>query len=401
MKAKSPFGALEVRGKFGNIAVGSVTRRIQVIKKKSDPTNPRSSAQTGTRNIYGQGVEAWEQIDFTVRDKTSLRSLARLFKFRLNAWQIYYMGYAEARAYFPTYAFVHDVHTVSNPAGELDITCKFPTGYNLGVALSTKFNLPNTWYGTTELGATGNYQVHITNLIPGQKYYFIFAWEVTPYSPAWWEKVILWQDDFNDGNFNGWTVIAGVWTAVPLYLKGTSDHGKIITDTKVVPAGTKYITFKHRHHGTGSGNYTSKAEVIFKDDNDKIMLVYHSVDAVNQRYMVITFTGGVWKLKHLNSKYNYFNEVGNWFNIKLYKSGLVGKFKIWKEGEAEPGAWDWEGNWDSGSVDNEKMRMWSHFVAGEGMNIDDIEIYRMVYHPEIQREIWICSGVYSESIRTP
>lgn len=399
MKVKNPFGSLEVRGKYGDVAVGSVLRKIQVIKKKSDPTNPKTNAQKSVRDIYGEGVEAYKTIDLTTRDKISLTRFARLYKIKGNPWQIYFLLYSVARKEFPDFPWVHDVRVNTTPSGKMHITCKFPTGRTLKVGLTHKFNLSFTWYSLLELGASGNYQVHISNLMPGVKYYFIFRWVSIPYSPPWTEKITFFQDDFNDGNYNGWTVTAGTWTAVPLYLKSTVDLSTIVTNINVVPPGQKYWLFKFGNWDRGGGAHQVIIEILWLDSNNYLRIHYYNPLAAVNEVAIEERALGVYSKLHANHKYNYYNEYQNWYWVRLYKSGINLKFKIWKDGTTEPANWDWEGTCNPNLIDQGPIMCWATQVGGSGARYDDIEVYHFIYHPSIPEQIRPASGMYFEIMK--
>jgi len=119
--------------------------------------------------------------------------------------------------------------------------------------------------------------------------------------------------------------------------------------------------------------------------------------AINNYYAFYCQTGGIGHDLYYSYKYNYYNDYGSWFNVIVYKSGLIAKFKIWKDGDAEPVGWDWEGNLPAGTIDQGKLHARSDIVDANGCGFDDIEIYHYVLHPETPEIPGIISGLYSET----
>jgi len=175
MKARNIFLSLEAHGKFGNIAVANLTRGIQILKKKVDPTNPKTLKQKEQRQIYADGRKYYHSLRLTERDKTSFSRLSRLFRKKLNVFQFfmfYYFGTQEGG-----FEVRFSSQVICNPvlSGKLYVYCEAVTGLEMSVYINRKFNWNMTRYPMSEIPGTGKYQTLISGLIPVEKYYFIFA----------------------------------------------------------------------------------------------------------------------------------------------------------------------------------------------------------------------------------
>jgi len=175
MKARNIFLSLEARGKFGNIAVANLTRGIQILKKKVDPTNPKTPKQKEQRQIYADGRKYYHSLCLTERDRTSFSRLSRLFRKKLNTFQFFMFYYYWTQEGGFEVNFASQV--IANPvlSGKLYVYCEAVTGLEMSVNINRKFNWNTTRYPMTEILGTGKYQTLISGLISGEKYYFIFA----------------------------------------------------------------------------------------------------------------------------------------------------------------------------------------------------------------------------------
>lgn len=167
--------SLEARGKFGNIAVANLTRGIQILKKKKDPTNPKTPGQKKQRQVYSDGRLFYKSLRLTERDKTSLSRLSRLLKFKLNPFQFFMTSYFAAREVVVIVEFASQVISNSPSSGKLYVYCEAPTGLNMLVYINRRFNQNWTRYPIFEIPGQGKYRTTIADLISREKYYFIFA----------------------------------------------------------------------------------------------------------------------------------------------------------------------------------------------------------------------------------
>ncbi|MCD6229962.1 MAG: DUF2341 domain-containing protein, partial [Candidatus Diapherotrites archaeon] len=181
-------------------------------------------------------------------------------------------------------------------------------------------------------------------------------------------------DDFEDASYNGWSVASGSWTASGNYLKGTSDGGVIYTAENVVPSGGKEWLFKVKNHGSGSGNDQYHPRMIHLSDNDYLKIYMRTYSSGDQYVRFIEKVGGSENVLHTSTKYNYYNERGNWFNVKVEKLGNNGKFKIWKHGTNEPSTWDWEGVYNQALADSGKFYNHVALTDSNGVGLDDVRV---------------------------
>lgn len=176
MKARGTLFGLESRGKFADVSVASITRGLQVIKKKKDPVNPNSTAQKAQRKIYREGKEYYRSLRLTERDRISISRRARLAGINLNPFQMFQKIYFEARILFPFMPFCSQVVTYSPSKGEIYFYCEAQTGLPMFVGVNRKFNVSFNFYAMPEIPGTGKYEVNVAGLLAREKYYFLFIY---------------------------------------------------------------------------------------------------------------------------------------------------------------------------------------------------------------------------------
>ncbi len=185
------------------------------------------------------------------------------------------------------------------------------------------------------------------------------------------------SDNFSDGNYNGWTVAGGTWSASEFYLKGTTDASGIYTTDSVIPSGPKEWLFRIKNHGTGGSDDQYHPRMMWSSDNDYLKVYLRTYASTDQYLQFIQKVAGVETVLHQNNKYNYHSEAGNWFWIKVTKSGNAAKFRVWKDGTTEPTSWDWEGTYSSSLIDSGQFYNRVELTNASGVGLDDIRVRRL------------------------
>lgn len=395
MKVKNPVLSLSGRGKIANMGIFSRWKDVTIFRKKTDPNQPNSPAQLAQQNKYSLARLAYRNTPFTDRDISALRLYSSTYKINLNPFQFICWIYLSTFSAYPVVPLFYNCETDIIPNGKIYVRVHSLTGLYVDVVYCRERGGSRSILHLNEIGASGIYDGDITGLESGHKYYFYFDDTAQQHAPPWWGWDIGFSDDFNDGNYNGWTVTAGSWTAVPFFLKGTTDFGIITTYNVVSPLGEKEYLYKIMHAGSGLNSHVSYHYILYQTGLDFIRTALYQRDAPRNWFIFSSNVGGVFTQHHFSVKYNYIALKGSWFYVKVHKLNNSLKVKHWLSTDPEPPAWDWEGVLPPAVTDSGYFRNVSQHVDANGCGIDDIKIYYNVYHPEIPYIGGIISGLYS------
>ncbi len=147
---------------------------------------------------------------------------------------------------------------------------------------------------------------------------------------------VIFEDTFENGDL--WQINSGVVIFENNYLSH-ANNATYRTNDLVEYSDNFTAEFSFKQYGIGSS-----------DDQAHIYYLYPEVGNSLRLYVRTYSSSDYWvKLYEQNTelfistKYDYYNNRGTLFSVKLQKIGQELKFKIWKSSENIPPTWDWEG----------------------------------------------------------
>jgi len=177
------------------------------------------------------------------------------------------------------------------------------------------------------------------------------------------------EDDFL--NSNNWT---GNFDIDNGYLRHTADNISAYTINNVIESGKKTINFKFMNNGHGSSQDQYHVSPIWNSDDDRLTFYMRTFKSGDYKIELLSLIGGASTSLFSDTKYNYYNMAGQWFNIKMFKDSSDIKVKIWIEGDSEPENWDWEVSAPEGVVDEGKFHSLARYTDVNGTGLDNIYI---------------------------
>jgi hypothetical protein len=177
------------------------------------------------------------------------------------------------------------------------------------------------------------------------------------------------EDDFL--NSNNWT---GNFDIDNGYLRHTADNISAYTINNVIESGKKTINFKFMNNGHGSSQDQYYVSPIWNSDDDRLTFYMRTYKSGDYEIELLSLIGGASTSLFSDTKYNYYNMAGQWFNIKMFKDSSDIKVKIWIEGDSEPENWDWEVSAPEGVVDEGKFHSFARYTDVNGTGLDNIYI---------------------------
>ncbi|CAK4853276.1 unnamed protein product [Aphanomyces euteiches] len=142
-------------------------------------------------------------------------------------------------------------------------------------------------------------------------------------------NTVLFQDDFNDGNANGWTSTSGTWSVISSAYSGTANSG-LSYSVAGDPAWTDY-TLEAKVNVTNNVGGNKDAGLVFRytDVNDYYVLYLKNNDNTGRKMEIVKVVGGVkTSLTFANPSiapdtfYTY-KIVLNGTSIQAYKDGTL------------------------------------------------------------------------------
>ena len=98
-----PYGCEGAKGSIGGLTLTQHPKAGTVLKRKPQPSNPQTPAQTGNRQMFGFVGSQWSGIDppdqlawDTLGDNSQISGFAAYSRYNANRWQ---MGKAPSKAY--------------------------------------------------------------------------------------------------------------------------------------------------------------------------------------------------------------------------------------------------------------------------------------------------------------
>ena len=157
---------------------------------------------------------------------------------------------------------------------------------------------------------------------------------------------LLFFEDFTTTSGTNWLDISNTASYTSGYMSHLLDGSQTMSsETITLPTDPCFISFDFKNSGKGSGNDQLHVSPLYVDDNNRLTVYMRTYNPSDQRVYLIKKISGTETTLFSSSKYNYYNEAGNWFRVNIYKYYTVIYFKIWKIGETEPVTWDWTSTW--------------------------------------------------------
>lgn len=360
----------------------------KVVRIKPIPTDIKSAAQLSHRAYYRSVLDLWESTPFSNADLNAFRTRRRWSRRKDTTISDFNKVYLKLETVGIPLVAVYNVVATKISPGNITFTFNSAPGYLFYLWYSYNFSRPSHVAGYFTEAPAGTYTLNIPTFLVGKNLFFTIAPVKDKYT-----KILLWSDNFNDGNYNGWTVKDGVWTAVPLFLKGTVDLGEIATTAIVTPAGKKEIKWKQMHGNTGAGNWGSWFHPYRLNRDNEIRCELLCNPAPNNRYRIVQIVGGLIADDYYCYKYDFKSLIGNWFWIRFHIDDPNYYFKIWRDIEAEPDAWDHTGTINANLKIAGKLGAESWAVGGNGCGYDDISVFDYILSPPVYPYFFI-AGIY-------
>jgi len=180
------------------------------------------------------------------------------------------------------------------------------------------------------------------------------------------------EDDFSTGLGEQWYDLSGTADYSSYYLKQTTDGAQAQTVDHIQWGDIWEVTFRWKNHGGGSGN-------------DQYHLYLNLYTGYHLRLYMRTYNSGDYWVQlirnmgsdttlHTNTDYNYYNERGNWFWVRMRRTLDNLKFKIWKDGDSEP-SWAYDADvLDDTFATLGVIRSYSAGTSSAGVGLDDIVV---------------------------
>ena len=157
---------------------------------------------------------------------------------------------------------------------------------------------------------------------------------------------VIFSDDFSAGG-GQWYDANGVSYYSDGYLKHITDGSETYTNDAFAVDRCEAV-FRMKQHGRGSGNdqlFVYPFYSLINNSTDRSLQIYMRTYNHLDNYVRVAVTSPGWAyVYYTNYSYNYYNDVGTWFWVKLTRQDNHISFKIWKAGVIEPINWHWEGD---------------------------------------------------------
>jgi hypothetical protein len=180
------------------------------------------------------------------------------------------------------------------------------------------------------------------------------------------------EDDFSTGLGEQWYDLSGTADYSSYYLKQTTDGAQAQTVDHIQWGDIWEVIFRWKNHGGGSGN-------------DQYHLYLNLYTGYHLRLYMRTYNSGDYWVRlirnmgsdttlHTNTDYNYYNERGNWFWVRMRRTLDNLKFKIWKDGDSEP-SWAYDADvLDDTFATLGVIRSYAGGTSSVGVGLDDIVV---------------------------
>jgi hypothetical protein len=130
-------------------------------------------------------------------------------------------------------------------------------------------------------------------------------------------KPALLVDDFNDGNYNGWTISGGTWSVTPTgVLQQTSTSGTKWLHTSTISTGEDFIF--EAWTSIASGTYTILQFNRYSSTGRWVGLLNNSADTINLASMNSAYSDIVWTSVPV--------QTNRWYKLRVEKVGSVYQF---------------------------------------------------------------------------
>jgi hypothetical protein len=148
----------------------------------------------------------------------------------------------------------------------------------------------------------------------------------------------LMLDDFNDGNYNNWTVSGGTWSVTPTgVLQQTSTSGTKWLHTTSLSTGEDFIF--EAWTNIASGTYTILQFNRYSSTARYVGLLNNSVNTINLASMVPTYTDIVWasvpvtpntwykmSVEKEESVYRLYRDCTQYLSASIFPTPPAGRF---------------------------------------------------------------------------
>jgi len=183
---------------------------------------------------------------------------------------------------------------------------------------------------------------------------------------------IEFYDDFTSGLVS-WEVITGAMDHNAGYLRHTNDNNKSRTKEYYDYSDNWQITYRFIQNGRGSYSDQVRIRPIYSISGGTDVELYMRTYSPTANQLTFYVSGSA---KHNNTKYNWYNIVGTWINVKIQREFDYIRYKVWTESDPEPSSWDWEGTGSSVTsiVTSAQFEFYTRYSNGTGTGLDDIVI---------------------------
>lgn len=217
--------------------------------------------------------------------------------------------------------------------------------------------------------STGTYTTRIFSLDEFQR----LTYNVVKNENVIVEATVEFEDHFSSG-ITKWDTLAGSADGNSYYLRHTADSTTSRTKKYYNYTNAWQLTFRFIQYGTGSSNDQVYVRPVYSDvggtDLQIRMRTYASGDNQFQFYIAGT-------IRHTNTKYNWYNETGNWLQVKIQREFTNVRYKVWLSFESEPETWDWEGGIFYDDIATyAKFEFYTLYTNSTGTGLDDIVLIK-------------------------
>lgn len=184
-------------------------------------------------------------------------------------------------------------------------------------------------------------------------------------------------DNFTDGTLSNWEIVGGTPYYNWGYLRYISTGNTFRTVSDIDFGDNWEISFMMVNNWRGSGADQTYVQLCYDVATTyRQMRVYHRAYSAGDNY--ISFAGvdatGT-SVYYTSNKYNYYNDYGKWFHIRIRRISNKMYFKVWRYDEDEPVAWDWEGSCLLDVPDSGRIYFNGFSDANNGAGLDAIKLY--------------------------
>ncbi|GEM_PF-1796635 len=170
--------------------------------------------------------------------------------------------------------------------------------------------------------------------------------------------------DFNDGDYDGWSVLSGTWSAASNYLEATSGTWASITKPYDHDDGT--VWFRYYLDDDSSGSMVAYVSFRYLDGNNRAAIRIYPFGMTLQDQ-----NGGVWTTYDSDWSYKTVAEADTWYDVCVHFEGPHAS--VWRR-ESGGGSMTKVLETDGLTITTSDAFSFNPVTSDDGMRFDNVEI---------------------------